>query len=285
MLTIHQVDSVVQNNLFAMKGWKHDRQIQGETILYTVWTNAVSPKLHLGVFRVWKGLDGDARCGWLPLPEITPEQEKLRDFFHLEIIAPMLVKANNKINEQSTAQSTGTKDRTVVEAISAYMKAIETGAPSKDSEKAIYKFLQSVYTSGGNDWQKGWELHHKLTSLSDLEMSIAENMILPNRDSDFEAFILNLPEREALKLLPEYIKRKSKRINAGQVLEPLKPEVKVLPRIPKQGKRLNDWKAAWRKIKGRWRGGDSYKALARLAGFSPETIADIVKAGDAGLLD
>ena len=64
-----------------------------------------------------------------------------------------------------------------------------------------------------------------------------------------------------------------------------KPESKALPRIPKQAKRLNDWKAAWRKVKGRWKGGGNYRELAQLANVSPETIADIVKAGDAGLLD
>jgi hypothetical protein len=64
-----------------------------------------------------------------------------------------------------------------------------------------------------------------------------------------------------------------------------KPESKVLPRVPKQLKRLNDWKAAWRKVKGRWKGGSTYQELAKLANLSTETIADIVKAGDAGLLD
>ena len=64
-----------------------------------------------------------------------------------------------------------------------------------------------------------------------------------------------------------------------------KPERKVAPRVPKQLKRLNEWKAAWRKVKGRWKGGSNYQELAQLANVSPETIADIVKAGDAGLLD
>ena len=57
-------------------------------------------------------------------------------------------------------------------------------------------------------------------------------------------------------------------------------------RCPKKGsKKYNDWKAAWRKVKGRWKGGDSYKSLAQFAQVSPETMADIVKAGDAGLLE
>jgi hypothetical protein len=63
------------------------------------------------------------------------------------------------------------------------------------------------------------------------------------------------------------------------------PKSAAWPRIPKQPKRLNDWKAVWRKVKGRWKGGASYQELARLGNVSPETIADIVKAGDAGLLD
>lgn len=66
----------------------------------------------------------------------------------------------------------------------------------------------------------------------------------------------------------------------------IKRESKISPHTPKQPKRLNDWQAKWRKIKGRWKGGDSnYQELSRLAGVSPKTIAAIVKAGDAGLLD
>jgi hypothetical protein len=57
------------------------------------------------------------------------------------------------------------------------------------------------------------------------------------------------------------------------------------PRVPKQPKRLNDWKAAWRKVRGKWKNAATYTELAQIAGFSSETIADIVKAGDAGLLD
>lgn len=65
-----------------------------------------------------------------------------------------------------------------------------------------------------------------------------------------------------------------------------KLEKKVSPRLPKQVKRLNDWKAAWRKVKGKWRGGGStYQELSQSANVSPATIAKILKAGDAGLLD
>ncbi len=64
-----------------------------------------------------------------------------------------------------------------------------------------------------------------------------------------------------------------------------KPKNKPLPRVPKQPKRLNDWKVAWRKVKGRWKNGGNYMELAQAANCSTETIADIVKAGDAGLLD
>jgi hypothetical protein len=48
---------------------------------------------------------------------------------------------------------------------------------------------------------------------------------------------------------------------------------------------LNDWKAAWRKIKGHWKGGSEYDALAKSAGVSRATIVKILKAGGAGLLD
>jgi hypothetical protein len=57
-------------------------------------------------------------------------------------------------------------------------------------------------------------------------------------------------------------------------------------RCPKKGsKKHNDWKAIWRKVKGSWHGGNNYQQLAKLAKVSEETIADIVKAGDAGLLE
>jgi hypothetical protein len=57
-------------------------------------------------------------------------------------------------------------------------------------------------------------------------------------------------------------------------------------RVPKAGsKKFNEWKAIWRKVKGHWRGGRDYTYLANLANVGVDTIADIVKAGDAGLLD
>lgn len=58
-------------------------------------------------------------------------------------------------------------------------------------------------------------------------------------------------------------------------------------RTPKPGsKKFNDWKSVWRNVKGLWKGGGAtYQGLAQKARVSPETIADIVKAGDAGLLD
>lgn len=64
-----------------------------------------------------------------------------------------------------------------------------------------------------------------------------------------------------------------------------KSERKVTIRIPRQPKRLHDWKVVWRKIKGGWKSGDDYRKLAKMAGVSEKTIAGIVKAGDAGLLD
>ena len=87
----------------------------------------------------------------------------------------------------------------------------------------------------------------------------------------------------------EWIQRWDQRIEVDTDLgqnSSSKPHRTLQPRVPKQPKRLNDWKAAWRKIKGRWKaGGSNYLELAKLAGVSPETIADIVKAGDAGSLD
>lgn len=80
---------------------------------------------------------------------------------------------------------------------------------------------------------------------------------------------------------PATIEQGAAQVDAGQVIA--KPE-KI--RCPKRGtKKHNDWKAAWRKVKGSWHGGNDYQELAKLARVSNETIADIVKAGDADLLD
>ena len=68
--------------------------------------------------------------------------------------------------------------------------------------------------------------------------------------------------------------------------QPKAEEVKELPSCPKVGtKPFVRWQAAWRKVKGHWKGGSSYSMLAKQVGVSEDTIAKIVKAGDAGLLD
>jgi len=58
-------------------------------------------------------------------------------------------------------------------------------------------------------------------------------------------------------------------------------------RCPKKGsKRFSDWQVAWRKVRGKYKSVDNkYKTLAKLADVGESTIADIIKAGDAGLLD
>lgn len=58
-------------------------------------------------------------------------------------------------------------------------------------------------------------------------------------------------------------------------------------RCPRKGtKPFTKWQAAWRKVKGYYRNGEiSYKKLAEMAKVGESTIADIVKAGDAGLLE
>ncbi len=66
----------------------------------------------------------------------------------------------------------------------------------------------------------------------------------------------------------------------------------VSVRIPKQIKRLNDWRARWQRVKPEW--GKGVKGYAELARWltnqcglvvSAETLADIIKAGEAGKLD
>jgi hypothetical protein len=74
-------------------------------------------------------------------------------------------------------------------------------------------------------------------------------------------------------------------------LNNLPPTKDSLPMVPKKNKSRNEWRARWARIKGEWKGGkSSYKNLAdKLSNMdlptSAETVAKIVKAGDAGLLD
>jgi hypothetical protein len=105
MLTLRQIDNVVQSNLFVIKGWEHERQERGGTILYTIWKITESGKILLGVFRVWEWHDGSGRCDWQPLPEITPEQEKLRDFFQFQMVQPLLMQADNSTIDSRMAQA------------------------------------------------------------------------------------------------------------------------------------------------------------------------------------
>ena len=65
------------------------------------------------------------------------------------------------------------------------------------------------------------------------------------------------------------------------------------PRVPGRPADLIRWKAAWGKIKGMWQQGRSYKVIAdwlrntqpEELHYSAETVPDIIKAGEAGLLD
>jgi len=153
--------------------------------------------------------------------------------------------------------------RTAKEAITDYMRAIESGKPSKDSDRALYKFLQSVYRSGGNNWQKGWELHHKQTAPSDLEMSVIENMILPNQDAMLERLILEMPEQQALSNLPDYVKEKSK-----QAAEPPKPKK---PQAPERGSSIAVWLDYYHAMqKANYK--ITFKDLNKLSGYSANTF-------------
>ncbi len=96
MLTLRQVDNVVQENLYTLKGCKFNRQEQGGTILYTnVQMEKENNIILLGTFRVWEKGNGSCGCGWLPLSDATPECERLRHLFHMEMVMPILVQAHN----------------------------------------------------------------------------------------------------------------------------------------------------------------------------------------------
>lgn len=64
------------------------------------------------------------------------------------------------------------------------------------------------------------------------------------------------------------------------------------PRVPQKRKNLNTWKVTWKHVKGEWRQAKSYEAICSWLityhsnlSCSPETLADIILAGEAGLLD
>ncbi len=64
------------------------------------------------------------------------------------------------------------------------------------------------------------------------------------------------------------------------------------PRVPKQQKRLNEWRAIWRKIKPEWRRGREYYEIRQWLHAqdtklerSEDILAEIIAAGEAGRLD
>ncbi|GAF91345.1 unnamed protein product [marine sediment metagenome] len=64
------------------------------------------------------------------------------------------------------------------------------------------------------------------------------------------------------------------------------------PRVPKRGKDLRRWKNTWRVLKTKEAQLGSYEKISkwlekmhRPLAVSPDTVADIIRAGDAGLLD
>ena len=105
-VTVRQIDDVVQACLHTITGWSFKRSIQGATILYTIWSNAETKKLPLGVFRVWEWLDGGGRCGWLTLDNATSEQERLRHLFYMQMIVPILVQANADLSSLASTDQT-----------------------------------------------------------------------------------------------------------------------------------------------------------------------------------
>lgn len=249
MLTIRQVDNAVQETLFVIKGWEHERQEKGTTILYTVWTNATSPKLYLGVFRVYESLDGSGRCVWQPLPKITPKQEKLRDFFYLEMIRPRLVKANKATDNQSAAQPIENKNLVV-----------------KLNRNDVYRQLLAMCNDGIDfSLQQGDYKDKKLECLTVADRkAITEHpnttakdkiigyiRLLPNNSDTLITFVhRNRPEwynypvinpdlwGSFINAVFEYFKGNAivVKVDAGQVIEPPKP-----PEPKKQGGKIDLW--------------------------------------------
>jgi len=99
-LTLQQVDNIVQNNLFTIKGCEFERQSQGGNILYAIFINTESAKLSLGTYRVWEWHDGSGRSGWLSPDSGDPEIERLR-----KVILDMMIIDSMRANESIPTQA------------------------------------------------------------------------------------------------------------------------------------------------------------------------------------
>ncbi len=74
--------------------------------------------------------------------------------------------------------------------------------------------------------------------------------------------------------------------------ERLWPHPERMPRVPNRPKDFARWKATWAAAKGMWARGESYESIAGWLykvhpelGRASRTLADVLRAGDAGLLD
>lgn len=93
MLTLSQVDRIVQNTLLTFEEFKVERREEGTTILYDVYESYRSDKRFLGTYRVWEWHDGSSRNGWMPLDTKDAYVVRMRNMIW-ETITSITVPAN-----------------------------------------------------------------------------------------------------------------------------------------------------------------------------------------------
>ena len=95
-------------------------------------------------------------------------------------------------------------------------------------------------------------------------------------------------------VMQEAIDQQGGRLSATPFVseEPPRRHPPGTPRVPSRAADLRKWGATWSLVRGQVRNGSSYEAMAawlarlhRDLAYSPQVLADIVRAGQAGLLE
>lgn len=103
--------------------------------------------------------------------------------------------------------------RNTVQAFAEYRRMLEHGE-EPTPKSALFDFVKRVSSMGGGDFSAGMKLLQKQTALSPLELSVIENIIMPEKEISAvtAAMFDNLPETVFRDLLPAIVLAKS-RIN------------------------------------------------------------------------
>jgi len=154
MLTFRQVNLVVRNDLRIINNVDIEsiEERDGE-VIYTVAYNT-EPKaehLSLGKYRVWEYEDGSGRSGWIPLKDLSPEVENLRNFIFMNLIIPDL---SRKEKSLETAQG-----------------GVES--PKKQLEKVDLSRLVPKDKKTKSNFKKAWAIWSKM--LKEYEEEVLDN--------------------------------------------------------------------------------------------------------------